>query len=145
MIRIFALALVLIMTLGMMAMTASAAPITCPDHPQAVIYCTEHPDDWHYYVNNVAGGTVYTCYFRPSGTMGHFSQSMEWFQERGVTPAEGMTIIIGFEGDASICENAAPAPQPQPKTGVEDTLPIWFGVMAASACAYVLTTKKRGF
>lgn len=33
----------------------------------------------------------------------------------------------------------------QPKTGVMDTLPMWFGVMAVSAAAYVLTSKKRFF
>lgn len=34
---------------------------------------------------------------------------------------------------------------PQPKTGVADVLPLWFGVMAVSAAAYVLTSKRKAF
>lgn len=51
------------------------------------------------------------------------------------------------KGDHTIVDanGNIPQPAPQPKTGVVDTLPIWFGVMAVSACAYVLTSKKKLF
>lgn len=45
----------------------------------------------------------------------------------------------------TITKDFAITPKPQPKTGVEDVLPVWFAVMAVSAAAYVLTSKKRFF
>lgn len=48
-------------------------------------------------------------------------------------------------GNFTMTDLNGDVPKPQPKTGVMDTLPLWFGVMAVSACAYVLTSKKKVF
>lgn len=145
--RIFALALVLVMALGMMSMTASAAPITCPDHSLANGTCTAHTDEMHYYIYEItADNIVKYCWFYADNQefADHDENPISYFTERGLTPTVGMLIWAEVEGGAvGVCKYpSAPA---QPKTGVMDTLPLWFGIMAVSACAYILTSKKKVF
>ncbi len=145
--RIFALALALIMALGMMVMTASAESIYCPDHPVIDASCTEHSGTAHYYIYEITGDTVKYCYFYPDndGFGDDREKNMSYFTERGLTPEVGMLVWVDMEGGCiGVCKRLG-APAAQPKTGVMDTLPLWFGVMAVSACAYVLTSKKRVF
>ncbi len=147
--RIFALALALILTLGMMTMTASAVSLHCPEHLNIGTTCTEHPDIMHYYIYKIDGDTVYYCWFyADDGALaGHDYEPISNFTDEGLTPEVGMLVLVEGEGSGfGFCKRlGAPAAQPQPKTGVMDTLPMWFGVMAVSACAYVLTSKKRVF
>lgn len=140
--RFFALALVLVMALSMMAMTASAAPITCPTHGTVYEPCTEHRTASHYYIRNITPDNIVEyCVFYRTKFDGHDEAPISVFTANGVTPTKGMLV---YDGDGfGVCKYP-PAPA-QPKTGVMDTLPVWFGVMAVSACAYVLTSKKKVF
>ena len=72
-----------------------------------------------------------------NGDVIHFDSVAVNLQNKLVT---GDHTIVDANGNIP-----QPAAKPQPKTGVMDTLPLWFGMMAVSACAYVLTSKKKVF
>lgn len=139
--RIFALAPVLVMALSMMVMTASAIEdCNCG----ISIDCAEHST--HLYVREVKDGNAYMCtyvaMYPNDGTHQQISVTVFEALTNGRYPVVGMWLGSTQGGDFVICREPAKA---QPKTGVPDTLPLWFGVMAVSACAYVLTSKKRVF
>lgn len=54
-----------------------------------------------------------------------------------VTGIDGDTIYLGYPPQ--------PKAEPQPRTGVADTLPMWFGILTFCGAVYVLTSKKRYF
>lgn len=147
--RIFALALVLIMALSMMAVTAfavaphSSAPGACNQTYYAPSYdyfiCLHGSTTYQLHVNDIiragcmaissSGATVYL-----DGVQ--VTNYTTLVQDAMVTSVDNLTRVM------ELSTYSAPA---QPKTGVMDTLPVWFGVMAVSACAYVLTSKKKVF
>lgn len=153
--RILALAAAVCMTLSMMMLTASAV-----EWPTTLHAGCEHTDSDHIYAsgntfpdgerciegrkfyvdgsykdfteatkydNGVIKAKFFPAYVAPSTTI----PGGWYYKVKGVTPSQYLPCIV-----------TAPA---QPKTGVEDTLPLWFGIMAVSACAYVLTSKKKIF
>lgn len=148
--KLIALALVLCMALSMMVLTASA--YLAPEPPTLV--CTNPNHKVHYFIieglNDPDFGDFYKFKRIDVDGPNNWSEVNQMFKsvlhgmfgKDALQPGE-LYYYNAQTGEGGPCTNT-PA-QPQPKTGVLDTLPLWFGVMAVSACAYVLTSKKRGF
>lgn len=151
--RLIAFALVLVMALSMMVMTASAALA-------AEAACTLHPDSTHWKYNGtkeedigiegyIYNGVIYFDDGDSGPNSPAYSNFVKQFADGHVpqdTDAGNWWYLDAVEGVLCRCTgNHGTQPTAQPKTGVMDTLPLWFGVMAVSACAYVLTSKKKVF
>lgn len=151
--RLIAFALVLVMALSMMVMTASAALA-------AEAACTPHSDSMHWkysgsYEEDIAidgfiyNGVSYDINGDSYPSNKAYSNFVKQFADGHVpqdTDTGNWWYLDAVEGVLCRCTgNHGTQPTAQPKTGVMDTLPVWFGVMAVSACAYVLTSKKKVF
>lgn len=139
--RFLALVTVLVLMLSM-SVTAFAAPTYAPS-------CTAHR--YHLFAYKVYPGTHVICYAFDGTTFLDGAQyTIGYFNTHFGTGDTDDALGKWYYATDDTFTDGAKCPQcrafvPQPKTGVMDTLPLWFGVMAVSACAYVLTSKKRVF